>query len=102
MKEDKVVGKCKFLDWNCIVVESRYFGDRIALQLFDESDGDCIAVATVNLPEEDDDNSKYVFIKDYSENKGIFACLMDAGIISESKEKIDRGHVSIWKTLYLK
>lgn len=99
----KKIGQCKFKEWDCDIYEYQYQSNgRTALQLIDKEDEGPVCIATVNVPDEDDGNGKYVFIKDYSENSGVFACLMDAGIISESIELIQRGHVDIYKAIYLK
>jgi len=48
--------------------------------LFDIDDGFPVATATINLVEEKIDKDK-VFIKDYSENKGMTEALITAGNI---------------------
>jgi len=71
----------KFKDWDCSLQRSTYRNGRIALQLNDITDGMPVATATVNVPEitiADDE----VIIKNYAENEGMSAALMNAGIIS--------------------
>ncbi len=66
-----------FRGWRCRVERATYgHTDRIALPLYDATDGEPVAVATINLPElalaADE-----VVIKDYSENEGMctISCL---------------------------
>ena len=80
MKEKKQV---RFLDWLCDVnSEHKYDNDRTAITLTDSEDGSPIMTASTNLPElpcgEDE-----VWIKNYSENKGIEKVLINAGVISK-------------------
>lgn len=76
--------KLKFRHWDCVIQKKTYSNNRIALQLVDAEDNDSpIAIATVNLPDEQL-NDDEVFIKDYSENEGIYQTLVDAKVISEA------------------
>lgn len=82
--------RVSFLNVECIVAIERYaHNDRVALELCDV-DGECVAVATVNLPLvpcPDD----HVFIKDYSENSGILAALVDAKVIGPAIRVVNAG-----------
>ena len=64
----------RFQEWDCLIEMGRYNNGRPALILKDAHDGEQIAVATVNLPNEPVRDNE-VFIKDYSEN---FEAMTDA------------------------
>jgi len=85
--------KVKFRGENLNVVFGKYPNGRTAIRLMDEF-GCPYATATVNLPD-DELGEGEVFIKDYSENTGVLSALVDAGIISESKEKASSGFVEV-------
>ena len=80
--------KVKFKDWNCIIEWSLYLeNDNIAIKLLDEKTKELVAVATTNTSEETP--LPGVQIKDWSENRGMWEALVDAGVIeSEPIEKI--------------
>ncbi len=88
--------KVTFNQWDCILQKKTYSNNRIALQLIDAEDGSPIATATVNFPDEQL-NDDEVLIKDYSENEGMYKALVDAKIISEVIEYIQRGFVTLPK-----
>jgi len=67
--------------------------DRLALVLLDEV-GISYARASVNLPDEPLGEDE-IFIKDYSENEGIFNALVDAGLIVDSGRVVESGFVTI-------
>jgi len=70
----------KFKSWDCIAIGTYYGNYRKAIKLVDNTDGEMVAVATVNLPDHDiPDNC--VFIKNYSENATMVKAMMEAGII---------------------
>ena len=72
--------KVKFKSWNCTAVGTYYGNYRKAIKLVDDTNGELVAVATVNLPNQDiPDNC--VFIKNYSENAYMVKAMMEAGII---------------------
>ena len=80
--------KVKFKDWNCIIEWSIYSqNNNIAIKLLDEKTKELVAVATTNTSEETP--LPGVQIKDWSENRGMWEALVDAGVIeSEPIEKI--------------
>lgn len=86
----------KFKSWNCKIVRKFYANDRPALELIDANDGSPILKATVNLPEYSL-NEDEVFIKDWSENAGIYNVLVNEGIISEATEIVPTGFVHALK-----
>jgi hypothetical protein len=83
----------KFKNWNCEPQFLQYSNKRTAIRLIDSRDGDTIAVATVNLPNEKL-NDNEVIIKDYSENEGILQSLQSASIISEPLRYVETGFVT--------
>ena len=88
--------KVTFMDWDCILVPSTYTNNgRIAIQLVDAVDESPVAVATVNLMDEVLGEDE-VFIKDYSENKGMAPVLAGAGVIyPEPVRTVQSGFVQI-------
>jgi len=88
--------KVTFKQWDCILQKRTYPNKRTALQLIDSEDGSPVATATVNFPDEPLNNDE-VLIKDYSENEGMYQSLVDAKVISEAIEFIQRGFVQIPK-----
>lgn len=83
-----------FKGWICRVRQGQYDNGRVALQLIDAEDGSPIAKATVNLPDvplADDE----VAIKDYSENEGMKASLIEAGIIEDTGKRAWAGRVEV-------
>lgn len=72
----------RFKQWLCDVEQSSYKNGRMALVLNDAEDGVRIAIATVNIPNEQLDDDE-VFIKDYAENAGMTKALVEANIIEE-------------------
>jgi hypothetical protein len=86
-----VAMKVSFLNTLCVVAIERYQNNgRIALELFDQ-DGDCMCTATVNLPDVPLPNG-HVFIKDYSENSGILAALVEAKVIGPALRIVNAGY----------
>ena len=93
--EDAPDGTVKFMSWTCDPEAETYGNNgRERLSLYDSGDGEPIAVATVNIPEEwcDDDE---VFIKDYSENEGMVTALMNAQHIKEPHRLVRSGFVAV-------
>lgn len=86
---DKTV---KFLGQECKVEMSRYKDEnqRDAILLICPN-GELMAVATVNIPEAMLQDGE-VWIKNWSENEGIYEALMAAGIIGEAVGSYPAGH----------
>ena len=81
-----IIGKCKFNGIECSVTLAKYGNDRKALMLdasSGEYEGEPVAVATVNLPDDPINNDDEVFIKNWSENEGILEALQEAGIVGK-------------------
>jgi hypothetical protein len=78
MSKPKIV---HFAGHDCTVQVERYVSNgHTALFLYDAKNGEPVATATVNLRDFSLQPNQ-VFIKDYSENKGMLAALQNAGII---------------------
>jgi hypothetical protein len=97
MKTDNrlVKQKVKFKDWDCIVAYAQYGNGRTAIQLMAEDDGQPIAIASVNLPDEPMEADE-IAIKDYSENEGMLDCLVEAKIVSHALRFV---RISQWVTV---
>ena len=69
----------------------KYRGNnRVAITVVDAEDGEDLLVATVNLPDEPLEEGETV-IKDYSENEGVLAFLIENGIVSKPIRNISTG-----------
>jgi hypothetical protein len=72
-----------------------YGNGRPAIRLMQDDPSECIAVATVNLPERDIPDTQ-IAVKDYSENEGMVDTLRKAGVIhDEPVLHYTSGHVLI-------
>ena len=89
----------KFKHWNCEIRVFHYNNGRTALQLVDAETSEPIATATVNVPDAYLAENE-VLIKDYSENKGMLKVLVDAGIVTDTGERVKSGFVSIPICIY--
>lgn len=75
---------------NVVAKFGRYAQDgTIAIQLFEENGYELIATATVNV------GIPGVFIKDYSENEGLLAQLVEKGLVQEIGATVKSGYVEI-------
>jgi hypothetical protein len=90
----------RFREWQCDVQVARYPNGRTGLLLVDPKTGESVAVATVNLPDEDLEPGQ-VFIKDYSENSGMLEALEKAGIVKATGEVGHSGFVQLPKATLL-
>lgn len=86
--------KVKFREWECNLSFGQYENGRVAMTLTDSVNGEMIAKATTNLPDEEL-GANEVFIKDYSENKGMLAALQSAGVVEPTGRSVQSGYVSI-------
>jgi hypothetical protein len=92
------------MGWDCYIEEEQYRNGRIALQLLSARTvaedelfrGEPIATATVNLPDEPLPEGQ-VFIKDWAENEGIYAALVEVGIVGPVLEKVPTGYVHAYR-----
>jgi hypothetical protein len=82
----------RFKDWKCELDFGYYGNGNVAIKLIDALDGDIVAVATVNIPNEELDEGE-VIIKDYAENSGVLNSLLDANIITPPHRFIKTGYV---------
>lgn len=76
-----------FKHYKCVIDFGQYPNGRTALELVDHKTGEPVAVATVNVPEQDVPEG-HVLIKDYSENTGMFKQLHEQGIVGPALEKV--------------
>ena len=105
MREIRKDGEVSFGEYRCGAYEGRYpqraGGSRAIVLAHADPEGhptdanELIAVATVNvagvsevLPED------HVVVKDYSENEGMLAALVEAGIVADTGERAFFGYVS--------
>ena len=84
----------KFHDWHCSLKKAQYANGRDALLLLDANTEEPVAYATVNLPDHHI-QSGHVFIKDWSENEGMYETLLESGVIKEVVNQIRSGFVMI-------
>ncbi|HMA35898.1 MAG TPA: hypothetical protein VKY74_15650 [Chloroflexia bacterium] len=83
----------EFRGWRCRVARLRYPNGRIALQLLTaDEDAAPVATATVNVPEVPLAADE-VLIKDYAENTGILAVLVQVGIVAPTGRVVPVGFV---------
>ena len=73
----------------------QYPNGRLAVEYITEEDGypESACIATINLPEEDIPYG-YVIVKDYSENQGIYECMLDTGHIGPEENRAYSGFIS--------
>ena len=82
-----------FKQWTCKIRVKYYGNGRTALQLNDHEKREVIAIATVNIPNEPQEEDE-IFIKDWAENEGMVDALVNAGVIYPPSRRIPTGHVS--------
>ena len=82
----------RYKEWNVTIYKGRYSNGRVALELIDADDGEGIATATVNIPEESL-NEGEAFIKDYSENEGMLAWLIKNKLAEDTGRRVQSGWV---------
>ena len=88
----------KFKQWDCIIEVVNYAYGGKCIKLIDSNDHEPIATATSWIP---DTNEDELAIKDYSENQGMYKCLLEADIITPAHRFIDNGFVG-FPIVYLK
>lgn len=84
----------RFNRWDCVASWDRYNNGRQALMLIDAINGDSIAKASVNLPDEPMAENEMA-IKNYGENDGMLDALKAAGIVTNVVRYAQSGFVSI-------
>jgi hypothetical protein len=82
----------RFLDTDCTVMKHKYGNGRVALSLID-AEGP-VATATVNLPDAELGMNE-ILVKDWSENRGMMAALIEAGIVKPTGKTIRSGFVDV-------
>lgn len=99
MSDNETKQRVLFKHYDCVVVATRYaVNGAKALHLIgapgSEYEGEPIATCTVNLPDATIKLSNdEIFVKNYSENEGMFSALVHAGLIEEKPTGIE---VSGW------
>ncbi len=91
----------QFKKWLCLIEFREYMNGRTAIQLVHAVDGEPMLVATVNLPE-DELESDEVFIKDWSENSGVYDVLVEAGVIKKFHGFVNLGGVNAYRCKLLR
>jgi hypothetical protein len=86
--------KTKYSTYQVYIPLGRFYGDgSIAWEMLDAASHEAIATATVCMQAyERKPKSEHVFIKNYSENEGIYESLLARGIIGEAIEWLDAGY----------
>ena len=82
----------RFRDTDCTVQKRQYGNGRVALILVDEEGP--VATATVNLPGVKLEPNQ-VLVKDWSENAGLLAALVAAGVVQPTGETVRSGFVEV-------
>lgn len=84
----------RFRHWDTRVAAGYYVDGRLAFRLRDVRDDAHVATATVNVVEFADSLAgDEVFIKDYGENEGILAALVEAGVVEDTGQSVETGFV---------
>ena len=84
----------KFNNFNGKIEFGTYSNGRTAMTLIDVEDGLPIATCTVNVPDAPQTPFE-VFIKNWSENKGMVDALVEAGVIEPTHRKFGSGFVEV-------
>ncbi len=82
----------KYCNYPVYVQKLQYENGRVAIRLLHAEDGDPVAVATVNLPDEQLGEDE-VFIKDWSENEGMLKFLTENNIVVDTGRRVPCGFV---------
>jgi len=85
----------KFKKWSCSLKWGKYSNGRPALLLVDAVNGEPIAKATVNLPDEPLLPGE-VFVKNWHENEGMLKCLEQYKIV-DPIGMVDTGRTKAFK-----
>jgi hypothetical protein len=89
-------------DERATVLKGHYGNGEIALVLRSNVDGERLATATVNLEAYGTHPSEgNVFIKDYAENEGTLACLIEQGVVSEPVRTVQCGWAEAYECTLL-
>ncbi len=89
----EIMAKTKHLNETATVRFAEYENGRVAIQLLDCETGEPLTVATVNLPDIPLSKDHHTFIKDWSENEGMLACLVREGIVEDTGIRQATGYV---------
>ena len=81
-----------FNNVECVVKYGAYVGGRTRIQLIEKETGMPYANATLNyLSKNSRINNMYVFVKNYSENKGMYEALVKANVIKRHNGTFELG-----------
>ena len=75
------------------ISKGEYPNGRLAIVLVDPDFGECWAVATVNLPEVHLEKDE-IIVKDWSENEGMLAFLVDNGLVEDTGKTAATGYAT--------
>jgi len=84
----------KYKNYDVYLQYKKYYNGRVCIQLTHAHDHDPVAIATVNLPD-DELGEGEVFIKNYSENEGMLEWLEKNGIVERTGRVVPSGYVTI-------
>jgi len=104
-----MIDNLTFNKWYCKIVYTHYADGNKCIALVDATDGSPVAKCTLNIPDlmaevnDDMQEAKYwdkikheiVFIKDYSENEGMYQAMEEAGMIYAKWADAKLGHASV-------
>lgn len=82
----------EFAGFKCEIQIRKYQSGYKAITLIDQEDSMPVATATVNV---EGLTSDEVAIKDYSENKGMYDALLNAGVITPKHKELSTGYVNV-------
>jgi hypothetical protein len=85
--------KFPYRNWEVYLSWNRYTNKRLRLTLLDAEDGCHVAIATVNIPEEDLAPNE-IIVNNYSENEGMLEFLQKNDIVGSVKRFASQGYVS--------
>lgn len=93
----KTVKDLVFKNYNCSLEFGEYAQGNVAITLIDNTDGEPVAVATINV---DNLHPHEVCIKDYSENQGMYQALLKHGVI-ENRHRFENTGYNLSPVSYL-
>lgn len=89
------------LETTAFLQQSEYYNNKaIHLSIFDANSGEQLCVATANGQGQRPDEGN-VYIKNYSENEGVYEALLAAGIIGPVIRKVPAGFTHLYECEYL-
>lgn len=89
----------QFKQWPCSLIFDQYRNGQMCINLIHATEGDPIATATVAMDVQPD--AGCVWIKDYSENEGMLACLEESGLLKATGKILNNGYVDVIEAMLL-